>query len=219
MLKGMEGCVIRRVWTDWDFFSEAWEVERGMATGDSCTLCLLPLPFLVVAQLLFACTLGVATRTHMGPRYACLFLGYVEYSLFQFYSGPHPQLFLHDRVPFVLAYYPTNIHIQKIISHHFCHLQQDATTRHIFPSRPLPSFCRHFNAGKKILIVNPIFAPHNFIDFNQQQRMKNLRLTMGTVEMEKCSLSPVTDPPVIHQELGGRPRLKELLQVNKELLQ
>ncbi|XP_048455553.1 disintegrin and metalloproteinase domain-containing protein 15-like [Rhincodon typus] len=49
--------------------------------------------------------------------------------------------------------------------------------------------------------------------------MKNLRLTMGTVEMEKCSLSPVTDPPVIHQELGGRPRLKELLQVNKELLQ
>eukprot|EP00061_Rhincodon_typus_P004036 g21600.t1 len=37
---------------------------------------------------------GVAMGTHMAPRYACLFVGYVEYSLFQSYSGPYPQPFL-----------------------------------------------------------------------------------------------------------------------------
>eukprot|EP00061_Rhincodon_typus_P012265 g37892.t1 len=37
---------------------------------------------------------GVAMSTHMGPHYACLFVGYVEHSLFQSYSGPHTQLFL-----------------------------------------------------------------------------------------------------------------------------
>ena len=30
--------------------------------------------------------------THMGPSYACLFMGYVEHSLFQAYPGPLPQL-------------------------------------------------------------------------------------------------------------------------------
>eukprot|EP00061_Rhincodon_typus_P002169 g16803.t1 len=30
----------------------------------------------------------------MGPSFACLFMGYVEHSLFQSYAGPHPQLFL-----------------------------------------------------------------------------------------------------------------------------
>eukprot|EP00061_Rhincodon_typus_P006658 g27528.t1 len=35
-----------------------------------------------------------------------------------------------DRVPLVLTYHPTSIRIQKIIRHHFHHLQQDATTRH-----------------------------------------------------------------------------------------
>eukprot|EP00061_Rhincodon_typus_P012716 g38618.t1 len=47
-----------------------------------------------------------------------------------------------DRVPLFLTYHPTRIHIQKIIRHHFCHLQQDATTRHIFPSLPLSAFHR-----------------------------------------------------------------------------
>eukprot|EP00061_Rhincodon_typus_P009911 g33759.t1 len=47
-----------------------------------------------------------------------------------------------DRVPFDLTYHPNRIHIQKIIRYHFCHLQQDATTRHIFPSSPLSTFCR-----------------------------------------------------------------------------
>eukprot|EP00061_Rhincodon_typus_P006068 g26308.t1 len=37
---------------------------------------------------------GLAKDTPMGPSYACLFMGYMEYSLFQSYSGPHPQLFL-----------------------------------------------------------------------------------------------------------------------------
>eukprot|EP00061_Rhincodon_typus_P000369 g11474.t1 len=42
-----------------------------------------------------------------------------------------------DRVPFVLTYHLTSIHIQKINRCHFRHLQQDVTTRHIFPSPPL----------------------------------------------------------------------------------
>eukprot|EP00061_Rhincodon_typus_P013539 g39972.t1 len=33
-------------------------------------------------------TKGVATGTRMGPSYACLFVGYVEQSLFQSYTGP-----------------------------------------------------------------------------------------------------------------------------------
>eukprot|EP00061_Rhincodon_typus_P015634 g43414.t1 len=36
----------------------------------------------------------VAVGIHMGPSYACLFVEYLEHSLFQPYSGPHPQLFL-----------------------------------------------------------------------------------------------------------------------------
>eukprot|EP00061_Rhincodon_typus_P019108 g9167.t1 len=40
----------------------------------------------------------------------------------------------HDRVPLILTYHPTSIHIQNIIRRHFRHLQQDVTTRHIFPS-------------------------------------------------------------------------------------
>eukprot|EP00061_Rhincodon_typus_P000623 g12247.t1 len=42
-----------------------------------------------------------------------------------------------DRGPLIFTYHPTSIHIQKIIRGHFHHLQQDATTRHIFPSPPL----------------------------------------------------------------------------------
>eukprot|EP00061_Rhincodon_typus_P000747 g12641.t1 len=37
---------------------------------------------------------GAAMGTHMGPSYACLFMGYVELSLFQSYSGLHAQLFV-----------------------------------------------------------------------------------------------------------------------------
>eukprot|EP00061_Rhincodon_typus_P016646 g44972.t1 len=36
----------------------------------------------------------VAMGTRMGPSYAGLFMGYVEHSLFQSHSGPHPRLFL-----------------------------------------------------------------------------------------------------------------------------
>eukprot|EP00061_Rhincodon_typus_P001634 g15340.t1 len=39
-----------------------------------------------------------------------------------------------DRVPLVLIYHLTSIHIQKVVRRHFCYFQQDATTRHIrFP--------------------------------------------------------------------------------------
>eukprot|EP00061_Rhincodon_typus_P004884 g23661.t1 len=37
---------------------------------------------------------GVAMGTHMGPSYACLFVGYEDQSLFCCYTGPIPHLFL-----------------------------------------------------------------------------------------------------------------------------
>eukprot|EP00061_Rhincodon_typus_P000982 g13359.t1 len=39
-------------------------------------------------------TKGVAMGTRMGPSYACLFIGYMEQSLFRSYAGPIPHLFL-----------------------------------------------------------------------------------------------------------------------------
>eukprot|EP00061_Rhincodon_typus_P002645 g18106.t1 len=39
-----------------------------------------------------------------------------------------------DKVPFILTYHRTSIHIQKVIRCHFRHFQRDATTRNIFPS-------------------------------------------------------------------------------------
>eukprot|EP00061_Rhincodon_typus_P001022 g13493.t1 len=33
-------------------------------------------------------------RTRIGPSYACLFIGYMEQSLFHSYTGPIPHLFL-----------------------------------------------------------------------------------------------------------------------------
>eukprot|EP00061_Rhincodon_typus_P005115 g24226.t1 len=42
----------------------------------------------------FLQTKGVAMGTLMGPSYACLFVGYVEQSLFRCYTGTIPHLFL-----------------------------------------------------------------------------------------------------------------------------
>eukprot|EP00061_Rhincodon_typus_P003996 g21511.t1 len=42
----------------------------------------------------FLQTKGVAIGTRMGPSYACPFVGYVEQSLFDSYTGPIPHLFL-----------------------------------------------------------------------------------------------------------------------------
>eukprot|EP00061_Rhincodon_typus_P013566 g40011.t1 len=42
----------------------------------------------------FLQTKGVAIGIHMGPSYACLFVGYVEQSLFHSYTGPKHHLFL-----------------------------------------------------------------------------------------------------------------------------
>eukprot|EP00061_Rhincodon_typus_P013051 g39179.t1 len=42
----------------------------------------------------FLQTNGVAMGTHMSPSYTCLFVGYVEQSLFRSYTGPIPHLFL-----------------------------------------------------------------------------------------------------------------------------
>eukprot|EP00061_Rhincodon_typus_P001637 g15350.t1 len=59
-------------------------------------------------------------------------------------SALSPSLPSHnsDRVPPLLTYHLTGIHIQKFIRRHFRHLQRDATTRHIYPSPPLSVFRR-----------------------------------------------------------------------------
>eukprot|EP00061_Rhincodon_typus_P003397 g19986.t1 len=44
----------------------------------------------------FLHTKGVAMGTRMSPCYACLFVGYVEQSIFRSYTGPIPHLFLHS---------------------------------------------------------------------------------------------------------------------------
>eukprot|EP00061_Rhincodon_typus_P017859 g46753.t1 len=63
-----------------------------------------------------------------------------------------------DRVPLVLNYHPISIHIQKIISHHFHHIQRDATTRHVFPSPPLSAF--HRNHSLRDTLVQSSFIPN-----------------------------------------------------------
>eukprot|EP00061_Rhincodon_typus_P007969 g30161.t1 len=99
--------------------------------------------------------------THMGPSYACLFVGYVEQSLFSTYTGTVPQLFCHysdgyigaasctqaelmQFINFANNFDPilkfTCLHIQYIILKHFRQLQLDPTTRNIFHSPPLSAF-------------------------------------------------------------------------------
>eukprot|EP00061_Rhincodon_typus_P001696 g15491.t1 len=63
-----------------------------------------------------------------------------------------------DRVPLIPTYHPTSIHIQKIIRHHFHHLQQDAITRHIFPSPPLSAF--HRDRSLRDTPVHTSFIPN-----------------------------------------------------------
>eukprot|EP00061_Rhincodon_typus_P003047 g19155.t1 len=63
-----------------------------------------------------------------------------------------------DRVPLSLTYHPASIHIQKIIRRHFCHLQQAATTRHIFPSPPLSTF--HRDRSLWDILVHCSFTPN-----------------------------------------------------------
>eukprot|EP00061_Rhincodon_typus_P004923 g23743.t1 len=55
---------------------------------------LLTLKYLSFDSSHFLQTKGVAMGTCMGPSYACLFVGYMEQSLFRSYTGTIPHLFL-----------------------------------------------------------------------------------------------------------------------------
>eukprot|EP00061_Rhincodon_typus_P000487 g11859.t1 len=63
-----------------------------------------------------------------------------------------------NRVPLILTYHSTSIHIQKVIRHHFRHLQQDVTTRHIFPFPPLSTFRR--DRSLRNTLVHTSFTPN-----------------------------------------------------------
>eukprot|EP00061_Rhincodon_typus_P002619 g18024.t1 len=72
--------------------------------------------------------------------------------------NPSPPSCNSDRVPLVLMYHPTCIHIHKIIRGHFHHLQRDATNRHIFPYPPLSAFCK--NHSLRDTLVHTSFTPN-----------------------------------------------------------
>eukprot|EP00061_Rhincodon_typus_P002777 g18441.t1 len=57
-------------------------------------------------------------------------------------SRPLPLNKNKDRIPLVLTYYPTNLHIQRIILRHFRHVRSNLTTKDIFPSLLLSAFRR-----------------------------------------------------------------------------
>eukprot|EP00061_Rhincodon_typus_P000906 g13142.t1 len=63
-----------------------------------------------------------------------------------------------DRVPLILTYHPTSIHIQNIIRCYFRHLQRDATTRHTFLSPPLSAFRRDRSLWD--ILVHTSFTPN-----------------------------------------------------------
>eukprot|EP00061_Rhincodon_typus_P004232 g22071.t1 len=73
----------------------------------------------------------------------------------------------------VFTYHPTSIHIQKIITCHFRHLQQDATTRHVFPSTPLSTFCRDCSLWDTLVYssftLNTSPQPHGTFPCNWQR--------------------------------------------------
>eukprot|EP00061_Rhincodon_typus_P010061 g34050.t1 len=77
-----------------------------------------------------------------------------------------------DKVPLILTYHPTSIHIQKTIRCHFCHLQGDATTRYIFPSLPLSAFRRDRSLWDTLVhtsfIPNKPPQPYGIFPCNQQ---------------------------------------------------
>eukprot|EP00061_Rhincodon_typus_P001343 g14516.t1 len=62
-----------------------------------------------------------------------------------------------DRIPHILTYHPSSIHIQKIIRSHFRHLQREAT-RHIFSSPPLSTFRR--DCSLLDTLVHTSFTPN-----------------------------------------------------------
>eukprot|EP00061_Rhincodon_typus_P006901 g28011.t1 len=57
----------------------------------------------------------MAMGTHTGPSYACLFMRYVEHSLFQSYSGPHPQLLLRYIDDIIAAASLSRLELEKLI--------------------------------------------------------------------------------------------------------
>eukprot|EP00061_Rhincodon_typus_P003771 g20928.t1 len=58
---------------------------------------------------------GVAMGTSTGPSYACLFMGYVEHSLFQSHSSPHPQHFLRCIDDIIAAASLSRLQLEKLV--------------------------------------------------------------------------------------------------------
>ncbi|XP_059840443.1 uncharacterized protein LOC132402015 isoform X1 [Hypanus sabinus] len=63
------------------------------------------------------------------------------------------------RVPLVLTYHPTSLRVQHIILRNFHHIQQDPTTKHIFPSLPSSAFHRDHSLHESFVHLSPPSLP------------------------------------------------------------
>eukprot|EP00061_Rhincodon_typus_P004617 g23017.t1 len=81
----------------------------------------------------------------------------------------------NGRIPLNFIDHPTSNHIQKIIRCHFHHLQQDATTRHIFPSTPLSAFRRDCSFWDTLVhtSITPNTSPQPYGTFPCNRRRCN----------------------------------------------
>eukprot|EP00061_Rhincodon_typus_P002386 g17415.t1 len=74
-----------------------WKVSPNQSPSTDTLIGLTELVLILnnVNTFHFLQTKGVAMGAHMGPSYACLFVGYMELSLFHCYTGTIPHLFQH----------------------------------------------------------------------------------------------------------------------------
>eukprot|EP00061_Rhincodon_typus_P011402 g36375.t1 len=90
----------------WIYVTSTTDVDNVTSVSINVTIPAQPVPLICLTELFltlnnfsfnsshFLQTKRVAMGTRMGPSYACLFVGYVEQSLFRSYTVPIPHLFL-----------------------------------------------------------------------------------------------------------------------------
>eukprot|EP00061_Rhincodon_typus_P002551 g17866.t1 len=109
---------------------------------------------------------GVAMGTHMGPSYACLFVGYTEHSLFQSYSGPHPQLFLRYIDDIIGAASLSHLELEKFIDF-ASNFHPSLTFAWSISDSSLPFLNISVSISEDILATNIQYKPtdsHSYLD-------------------------------------------------------
>eukprot|EP00061_Rhincodon_typus_P002055 g16491.t1 len=104
-----------------------------------------------------------------------------------------------NRVPLLPTYHPTSIHIQKIISCHFRQLQQDATTRYIYPSPPSSNFRRD----------HPLWDTLSHFSFNANTPDPQQHLSLPAPEIPHCSLANIPVSGLLQCSSEAQRKLEE----------